>query len=181
LSGIIGYFVVAAVVIVLAFVLKAARKKEEKKSLNTDRMNFTVHVSKTVRIICIVVSSVLGAVLLLLLIPSAEEQSLPINLLTLAFVIIALCFLYYSFRWKLVVAEDELVFTPLFGKKKKYNVGDITNLETKNAYFIQVYKDDNRLFSAPGLSQGGVMLVSYLIEKGVNAPVIIKDRDNNWY
>jgi Ca2+/Na+ antiporter len=181
LSGIIGYFVVAAVVIVLAFILKTARKKEEKKSLGKDRMNFTVHVSKAGRVVSIVLSSVFGAVLLLLLIPSAEEQSLPITLLALAFVIIALSFLYYSFRWKLVVAEDEITFTPLFGKKKKYNVGEITNIETKSTYFIQVYKNENRLFSASGLSKGGVMLISYLIEKGVKAPVKINNMDGNWY
>ena len=181
MTDIAGYFAVAAIVIALAFIYKTARKKEEKKTRGRDRMNFTVRVPKTIRIMSIVLSSVFGAVFLLLLLPSAEEQSLPINLLALAFVIIGLCLLYYSFRWKLVVAEDKLTFTPLFGKKKSYNVGDITNLETKNTLFIQVFKNENKLFSAPGLSQGGAMLVSYLIEKGVNAPVRINEPDGNWY
>ena len=181
MTNVIGYFLVAATVIALALIVNTARKKAEKESLNKDRMNFTVHVPRIIRIASIVVASVFGAVLFLLLIPSPDEQSLVINLLALAFMAIALYFLYYSFRWKLVVAEDELTFTPLFGKRRNYNVKDITNIKIRNTYYIQVYRNENRLFSAPGLSQDGVMLVSYLIEKGVKAPSKINEPDGNWY
>ena len=181
MTEIISYFTVAAVVIALAFIVKTIRKKEEEKSRNKDRMNFTVRVPKFVRVCSIVISSVFGMVLLLLLLPSAEDQNLPINLVVLAFTATSLIFLYYAFRWKLIVAENELTLTPMIGKKKKYSVCDITKIETKNTYFIQVYKNKNRLFSAPGLSQDGVMLVSYFIEKGVKAPARINDPGGNWY
>jgi len=181
LTDIIGYFLVAAVVIAITIIVRTSRKKEEKESLNKDRMNFTVHVPKIIRITSIVVASVFGTVLFLLLIPSPDEQSLLLNLLALAFMAGALYFLYYSFRWKLVVKEDELIFTPLFGKKRNYNVKDITNIKIKNTYSIQVFRNGNRLFSAPGLSQDGVMLVSYLIEKGVKTPAKINEISGNWY
>ena len=181
MTDVIGYFAVAAIVIALAVIIRFARRKEEKKALGHDRMNFTVRPPKTIRIVSIVCSAIFGIVFIMLLLPSDGEENIIIILLALGFAAAAACGLYYSFRWKLVVREDELLLTPLFGKEQKYSVSDVTSIETKSVYFVQIYKDNKVLFSAPGLSQGGVMLVSYFIEKGVKAPEKINELDGNWY
>ena len=181
MANIVGYFGVAAVVIALAFIIKTARKKEEKKSKGLDRMNFVVRTPKTIRIVGIVCTAVFGTVLVLLLAPAGSESNFVVTLLALAFVVIAACILYYSYRWKLVVAEETLVLRPLFGKELKYSISDVARIETKSVYFIRVFGESKKLFSAPGLSQGGVMLVSYFIEKGVEAPAKITELDSHWY
>jgi len=176
-----SYFGVAIVVIALALTIGFVRKKAEKNASGTDRMNFTLRPPKMILIVSIVCAALFGLVFIILLVPPYNAENLPMILLALGFMIIAACFLYYSLRWKLVVAEDVLMLTPLFGKKLEMQVRDITHIETRNANYIRVYSDDTKLFSAPGLSQGGSKLVSYFIEKGVRAPSNINWPDNNWY
>jgi type II secretory pathway component PulF len=170
---IVSYFGVAIVVIALAITIGTARKKAEKKSSGQDRMNFTLRPPRTLRIASISCTGIFGLVSVILLTLSDGIEDIPVLLLALSFTIFALFFLYYSYHWKLIVSEDELILTPLFGKKRKLYVGEITHFEIKNNNFTKVYKNEKKLFTAPGLTQGGSILVSYLIEKGVKAPVKI--------
>jgi len=181
MTNIFAYFVVAAVVIALAFIYKTARKREEKNAASQDRMNFIVRAPKIVRVASLACTGLFGIVFIFLLIPPGNETGKVINLVALAFVVVAGWVLYYSHRWKLVVAEDSLVLRPMFGKIMNYSVHDITRIETKSVYFIQVFGDKRKLFSAPGNSNDGVMLVSYFIEKGVKAPANITEFDRNLY
>ena len=166
-----GYFSVAIIVIVIAVFYKTAHREAHKETLRTDRMNFIVRAPKVYRVIGITCASIFGVILIVSSFTVAED---PIYyLLTsifLGFFIFGACMAYYTFRWKLVVAGDWLVLTPLFGNERKYSVRDLTHIKTDPTYGVRAYSDNKRLFSVDSISIGCGMLISYLIEKGVKVP-----------
>jgi hypothetical protein len=97
-------------------------------------------------------------------------SELLIELIFMVIFAFGLCMTYCSHRWKLIVAEDELVFTPVFGKDRKVFVSDVTHLKVDPALGIRVYQKEKKLFEVGLYASDRAMLVSYMIEKGVRVP-----------
>ena len=164
-----GYFIVAVVVIVIAVFHKTAHRDAQNEALPADRMSFIVRAPRLYRVVGIVCAALFG--LILLVSPFTAED--PYFLSTLVFTVLfvsGIGIAYYTFRWKLVIEGDWIVLTPLFGNERRYFVRDVTHITTDLRYGVRAYSDRKRLFSVNSISVGCDMLISYLIEKGVQAP-----------
>ena len=168
---IIGYFGVAIIVIVLAVFYRAARKEALYVALCTDRMNFVVRVPRIFRVLGIVFAALFGACLIFSSFTVPDDPGYPFFTSVFAgFLITGSLLVYYSYRWKLIVADDRLVLTPVFGRERTYSIRDVTHIEADAARGVCAYSNQKRLFSVNSVSVGCGMLVSYFIEKGVRAP-----------
>ena len=166
-----GYFSVAVIVIVIAIFYRTARRESQKEALQADRMNFIVRAPKVYRVIGIVCAALFGVVLLISSITAYEDPVYPVLAsVFLCFFVLGAGMAYYTFRWKIVVTDDLLVLTPLFGGDRKYSVRDVTHIKTDPTLGVRAYSKEKRLFSVGSISVGCGMLVSYLIEKGVRVP-----------
>lgn len=171
LGQVIGYFSGAVIVIALIFVLGAVRREAHKESLRSDRMSFVVRAPGMYRTLGIICAALFGLCLIFSLLTLEGDPLYPLSVPVFAVLFAAgLLGTYYSYRWKIVVAEDGIAFTPLFGKKKDYSIGDVTHIRTDQRFGIQAYTDTKRLFTVDRFSVGSAALVSYMIEKGVRVP-----------
>ena len=166
-----GYFSAAIIVIVVAVFIRAARGNALKESSFKDRMNFVVCAPKAYKVVGIICSGLFGVAFVASTFAMAGDGDYPwVAAIFIAFLALGLFLLHYSIHWKLVVAGDTLVLTPLFGKDRTYSVRDITHIKLDIYMGVKVYSGDRKLFNVDRYSTGTAMFISYLIEKGVKAP-----------
>ena len=167
-----GYFSVAAIVIVLAVFYSKARRESLNEALFTDRMHFVVCAPKVFRVSGIICALFFGAIIIFYSFTVAEDDPAYFLLTAIfaGFLVLGAFLAYYAFRWKLVVVDNWLNLTPLFGSKRKYYVRDLTHFKTDPTFGVRAYSNGKQLFLVDSYSVGCGMFVSYLIEKGVKAP-----------
>jgi len=171
LGNFIGYFSVAVVVIVIAVIFRILRRKSQKISSVSDRMNFIVRSPGIYRVTGIVCAAFFGCIFLISSLLAGNDPAYPFfTSVFIVFFAAGLFIAYYSFRWKLVVADNWLFLTPIFGNERKYNVREVTHIKTDPNLGIRAYSNDKKLFSVGSFSICSGMLVAYFIEKGVRAP-----------
>ena len=167
------HIVVAITIIVIIVASQRWRKKEEREALNQDRMNFTVRPSKVYTVIGIGIAALDGFVLAQTGAQWRDDGSEPglhlPSAILLAVFLFGIFLALYPFRRKIVVAGERLTLIPLFGKGRSFDISEVTHIKT-NWNILRVYARAKMLFSAGSYSSGCGMLISYLIENGVNAP-----------
>jgi len=70
-------------------------------------------------------------------------------------------------RWRLEVRGDSLVFRPVFGRRRTYNVKDATHFSTTPTGEIKVYAGKRKLFAIDTFMIGSKQFAAYLRKKGV--------------
>ena len=157
--------------IVVAVVVRAARAHALKETPFSDRMNFVVRPPKAYKVVGIVCSALFGLALIASSFAMAKDPDYPwVATIFIVFLALGLYILYYSMRWKLVVAGDSMMLTPLFGQDRAYHVRGVTHIKLDVYLGVKVYSDKKRLFNVDKYSTCTAMFISYLIEKGVSAP-----------
>jgi hypothetical protein len=171
---IVGYFNVASIVIVIVMFAQSKRRQALRNLPVADRMNIVVCFPRSYRNLGIVVTAVCGGLFLLSLLGHVRDPEnmtrLVISVTLAAFCAVGVYQAYRSSRWRVVVAEDDLVLTPVFGKGRQFSVRDVTHIRVDPTFGIRVYREEEKLFTVNRLSTGSAALVSYLIEKGVRVP-----------
>ena len=181
LAQIVGYFSVAAVVIAIMAVVKRGRDKAEKGVLVLDRMNFVVRAPLAFKVLGVVCAAFFGFALAFYSMTAADDPAFPFFISVFAaFFAVGFFLTCYSYRWKLVVAEDSMVLTPLFGKDRIYSVREVTHVKADRNRGIRVFMAGKRLFMVGFVTADSMALVSYLIEKGVRTPEKIELPQSHW-
>jgi len=170
-ENITGYFAAAVIVIVLAIFIGAIRKNALKQSPLASRMNFVVCAPRSYKGVGITCSALFGVALVGSTIGMAGDPDYPwVACIFGGLLAMGLFILYYAYRWKLVVAEDAMALTPLFGQDRIYSIRDVTHIGMGIYSGVKVFSGRKRLFSVDRYSSGTAMFISYLIENGVKAP-----------
>ena len=168
---VVGYFSVAAIVIALAIFFRAAYREAHKEALLSDRMNFVVRPPRMYRVVGVICAAFFGAILVISSFTASEDLAWPFFTSVFAgFLVLGGLLVYYTFRWKLVVAEDRIELTPVFGIIKTYSIWDVTHIKADPTFGVRAYSHKKRLFSVDNVSVGCGMLIAYFIEKGVKTP-----------
>jgi len=144
-----------------------AKREHNKTEMTMDSNNFTIRESKTINILCIIMF-ISGAILLYF--PLIFLCTIPIISLL---------------RWKIQIKDNQITYTPAFGKKKTFNFSYITtatqkirHLKGTETTYIYAYHEDTfytkpeKLFYVASIDPGFNLLVSRL----ENAKIPIKGR-----
>ena len=168
----IGYFNVAIIVIVVLLAFRVLRNEAVKVPPNSDRMNFVVRPPRLYRVGGIGFSAAFGVFLVMTCAdyqPDDPVSPFGVCLFSALFAL-SLFVVYYSYRWRLKISDDKLLYTPLFGQERRYSVRDVSHIAAGVFGGIKLYSDGEKLFLVDTSSTGCAMFVSYLIEKGVHVP-----------
>ena len=180
-----GYFSVAIIVIGVMLLYRVTRREALKESPNSDRMHFVVRPPGLYRVTGIVCSSLFGVSLAATCFTLTNDPIFPLLAGIFApLFAFGLYLVYYSYRWRLIIADDELVLTPLFRQNRTYSIRDISHITLGSARGLRVYvyKEEKKLFSVDSVSTGSAMLISYFIEKGVRVPAKINlSQYGHWF
>lgn len=158
--------------IAIVWAVRHARKQALCESPLRDRMNFVVCLPLHYRVVGFACAALFG-VLSVIALRNFDRGDVDYRIgcvSALTICALGLFFVYKSYRWKIVVAEDRFVLTPLFGKRRNYSVRDVTHIFTDPTFGVRVYAGEKKLFTVNRVSVGSAMFVSYLIEKGVRVP-----------
>ena len=152
-------------------VFRATRNEAVREPPDSDRMHFVVRPPRLYRVIGIVCSALFGVSLVVSCFTFSGDPVFPLiaGIFATLFAL-GLYIIYYSYRWRLTIANDEIVHTPLFRLNRTYSVREVSHITLAPGRSIRVYTDEKKLFSVDSVSTGSAMLISYLIEKGVRAP-----------
>ena len=171
MAGFSNYFVVALIVIVVTVFFNVLRKRAQKELFAENRMNFIVCAPNAYKVIGFICTGIFAFAFIGSTMAMWGDPDYPwVAGIFAGFLALGLFIVYYSFRWKLVVAEYTLILTPLFGLDRMYSVREITHIKMDVNLGIKVYAGKKKLFNVDRFSTGGTMLISYFIENGVRAP-----------
>jgi hypothetical protein len=68
----------------------------------------------------------------------------------------------YCIKWELKIENDQIIYTPFFGKRKTFSIGSITKIKLKNGQQIKAYDEKGKLFSVEFNCRGYNVLISRL-------------------
>ena len=128
----------------LAFAFASMKKENTRKNAKLNRRNFVIRSSYTWGIIM----GTINAVLLPLLIVGLALGELGVGVS----IVISLCIILFSIgivqnvRERVAVKDDDIVYTPIFGKSKGYTFSQIDRVE-KRKTGIYVYVENKKVFS----------------------------------
>lgn len=166
------YIYIAIIPFVVTLLLPIAvtymQKKAKDSSYKLNEENFTIQASKSFSIV--LMSMTIFLVISILLLNVFDSVSTAANVV-LCFVVIGMsCGCLQSFRQKIRISGDQIIYTPIVGKTKRYSFSDIT--EVKKEYYSRglilysVY-DDKRIFKFSNQSKGYFTLLELFNKKNI--------------
>ena len=159
LAMIISGSVLMAMLIAMIIMYEVRDKKDEKL---VTYENFVIKSSKKVFNAITLISVVLGTLLISLNV--FLNVSLVVNILLLLFFILA-TFCEWTYRERIEVLADKVIYTPLFSKKEIYDFKDITKVERVELQYglisYQVYVG-KMVFTVENLLQNADLFVRWL-------------------
>ncbi len=93
-----------------------------------------------------------------------------VYMISVLFVLSGLFLVYYSYRWKIEVSGDTIVYTPLFGKKRMFLISRITGLKSSSSGNIMdyhVYVNGKKAFKFDETTIGCSTFIKYVHNRNV--------------
>jgi hypothetical protein len=153
------YIIIPGLVWLIFIIIKKEVKKSEK---NMDEKYFLVRQSKVVLWIGIICALFFFSLIILMTIfpnDTAEWWIYPVFIVcSISGILMAL----YCIKWEIKIENDEIMYTPFFGKKKTFSIGSIKKIKSKNGQQIKAYDEKGKLFSVESNCRGYNVLISRL-------------------
>ena len=137
----------AIIPFLIVFIFYLARLEARKFEKNMNENNFRIHLSITYKLICIIGALVFLSITIYFIFFPDDTAELWIYLGFLSFVVFTLVLLIYCIRWEIKIIDNQIIIRPFIGKNKIYTFGQITKIQIKEGYYINVFIEKKKIFS----------------------------------
>jgi hypothetical protein len=157
-----------AVVFAVYLVLTFAKREVEKAEKDMDENNFVIRQPKTFFWVGIMCPVFFGGLIVFAIISNISTAVWWVYLVFSFFTALGLFLVYYCRKWELKVENNQITYSPVFGKKKSFNIDYITKVKFKPGRMVTAFNENKKLFSVEYLFKGFNVLVSRLKKEQIN-------------
>ncbi|WP_045749889.1 DUF6560 family protein [Acholeplasma oculi] len=165
--------------IVTPLVFGLLRKSNLKKEVKMNKQDFIMCYSLTWAWVSLFTS--IGLILILVLLNIFDEVRLGVNILVIPFIVLFLFGVYAFIREKIVVKEDTITVTPIFGKTRSYTFFEIKKLQevtwSNGTTSYKVCKD-KKLFSVSNSVPGYNLFMERIREMNIKIESALDQTQN---